>query len=222
MYVAYLFIFLLLLIISAFFSASETAFFSLSSTDLERLRSKTDFQSRHIVQLLTSPKKLLITILIGNTIVNIAAASLATILTLDICRNLNIDLQIGILINVIVVTFVILIFSEIVPKIGAVRNAKHLARRFAFPLTLVYYLFLPVVSIFYTLTQWLTTLFRIHKNKLHLSDQELTFPAGFCRRKRDPAKRREGDDSLHFRIWRNHRTGNYGPTDRYGLCASGY
>jgi putative hemolysin len=173
MYLIYLLIFLLLLIISAFFSASETAFFSLSSTELERLRSRTDFQSRHIVQLMTYPKKLLITIVVGNTVVNIAAASLATLLTLDICQVLNIGLQIGILIDVVVVTFVILIFSEIVPKIGAVKNARHLARRFAFPLTLVYWLFLPMVSIFYTLTQWLTTIFRIHKNKLHLSDQEL-------------------------------------------------
>ncbi len=172
-YIIYLLIFLLLLIISAFFSASETAFFSFSSTELERLRGKTDFQSRLIVQLMTYPKKLLITIVIGNTIVNIGAASLATVLTLDICQTLNIDLQIGILIDVIVVTFVILIFSEIVPKFGAVRNAKYLARRFAFPLTLIYYLFLPMVSIFYTLTQWLTTIFRIHKNKLLLSDQEL-------------------------------------------------
>jgi CBS domain containing-hemolysin-like protein len=122
---------------------------------------------------MTYPKKLLITIVIGNTVVNIGAASLATILTLRICLVLNIDLQIGILINVLVVALVILIFSEIVPKISAVKNARHLARGFAFPLTIVYYLFLPLSSIFYTLTQWLTYIFRIHKNKLLLSDEEL-------------------------------------------------
>jgi putative hemolysin len=195
MYIVYLLTFLLLLIISAFFSASETAFFSLSSTELERLRGKTDFQSRQIVQLMTYPKKLLITIIIGNTVVNITAASLATILTLDICQILNLDLQIGILINVAVVTFVILIFSEIVPKIGAVKNAKQLARRFAFPLTIVYYLFLPMVSIFHTLTQWLTTIFRIHKNKLHLSDQELRSLLDFVEEKGTLQK--EEKDMIH-------------------------
>jgi putative hemolysin len=169
----YLLIFLALVIISAFFSACETAFFSLSSTEIERLRSKNDFPSRQIVQLMTYPKKLLITIVIGNTTVNIGAASLAAILTLDICRAFNIDLKIGILIDVVVVTFVFLIFSEIVPKMGAVKNAKRLARGFVFPLTIIYYLFFPIASIFYTMTQWLTYLFRVDKNKLLMSEEEL-------------------------------------------------
>lgn len=172
-FLIYIVVFLILLILSAFFSASETSFFSLSTAELERLRGKTDFQSRHIVQLMTYPKKLLITIVVGNTIVNIGAASLAALLTLDICSALNMDPHIGILIDVVVVTFVILIFSEIVPKVGAVKNAKRLARSFVFPLTIIYYLFLPIVSIFYTLTQWLTQVFRIHKSKLLLSEEEL-------------------------------------------------
>jgi gliding motility-associated protein GldE len=125
------------------------------------------------VQLLTHPKKLLITIVIGNTIVNIGAASLAAILTLDICRAFNIDETLGILIDVVIVTFVILIFTEIIPKIAAVKNAKKVAINFSFPLTIYYYLFFPIVSIFYTLTEWLSHIFRVHKSKLLLSEEEL-------------------------------------------------
>ena len=169
----YVLVFLILMILSAFFSASETAFFSLSTAELERLRNRNDFQSRQIVQLMTNPRKLLITIVVGNTIVNIGAASLATLLTLDICRAFNLDLDIGILIDVVVVTFVILIFAEIVPKVGAIKIARRLTRDFVFPLAIIYYLFFPIVSIFYTLTQWLTYLFRVDKNKHAMSAQEL-------------------------------------------------
>jgi gliding motility-associated protein GldE len=169
----YVIIFAIFLLLSGFFSASETAYFSLTSSDLDRLRTKKDYPTRQVVQLLAQPKKLLITIVVGNTVVNIAAASLAAILTLDICHTFNIDTQIGILIDVVVVTFVILIFTEIVPKVAAVKNAKKVAINFSFPLTIFYYLFLPIVSIFHSFTQWLTHIFRVHKSKLLLSEEEL-------------------------------------------------
>jgi Mg2+/Co2+ transporter CorB len=66
----YLIFFLILLIFSGFFSASETAYFSISPTDLERMRNKDDYGSKQVVQLLAHPKRLLITIIVGNTIVN--------------------------------------------------------------------------------------------------------------------------------------------------------
>ncbi len=169
----YIAVFAILLSLSAFFSASETAYFSLSAADIERLKNRKDAPTRQVVQLLSQPKKLLISIVIGNTIVNIGAASLAAILTLDFCRAFDLDPEIGILIEVIVVTFVILIFTEIVPKVAAVKNARRVAINFSFPLTIFFYLFSPIVSIFHIFTQWLTHLFRINKNKLLLSEEEL-------------------------------------------------
>lgn len=169
----YLIVFVILLILSGFFSASETAYFSISSTDIERMRNKEDYGSKQVVQLLAQPKKLLITILVGNTIVNIGAASLAAIVTLDICETFGVDIKIGILIDIIVVTFVILICAEIIPKVAAVKNAKKVARNFAFPLTIFYYLFSPIVSIFHALTQWLTSILKVSKNRLLLSEEEL-------------------------------------------------
>ncbi len=169
----YLIVFVILLILSGFFSASETAYFSISSTDIERMRNKEDYGSKQVVQLLTQPKRLLITILVGNTIVNIGAASLAAIVTLDICTTFGVDLKIGVLIDIIVVTFVILICAEIIPKVAAVKNANKVARNFAFPLTIFYYLFSPIVSIFHALTQWLTSILKVSKNRLLLSEEEL-------------------------------------------------
>jgi len=169
----YLIVFVIFLILSGFFSASETAYFSISTSDIERMRHKKDYGSKQVVQLLAQPRKLLITIIIGNTIVNIGAASLAAIVTLDICDTFGIDPKIGILIDVIIVTFVILIVAEIIPKVAAVKNSKKIARIFALPLTIFYYLFSPIVSIFHALTQWLTSIFNVGKDRLLLSEDEL-------------------------------------------------
>ena len=173
LYLTSLITFCILLILSGFFSASETAFFSISSSDIERLRNKRDYGSKQVVYLLEHPKRLLITIIVGNTIVNIGAASLAAIVTLDICAAFGVDQKIGILIDVVIVTFVILIVSEIIPKVAAVKNSIKIARNFAFPLTIFYYLFSPGVSIFHALTQWLTSTFKVGKNRLLLSEEEL-------------------------------------------------
>jgi gliding motility-associated protein GldE len=134
---------------------------------------KKDYGSKQVVQLLTHPRKLLITIIVGNTVVNIGAASLAAIVTLDICGKLGIDPKIGVLIDIIIVTFVILIVAEIIPKVAAIKNYKNIARNFAFPLTLFYYIFSPIVSIIHTLTQWLTSIFNVGKDRLLLSEEEL-------------------------------------------------
>ena len=173
MILIYILVFAVLLLLSAFFSASETAFFSLSHGDIDRLKAKKDAPTRKAVQLLSNPKKLLISIVIGNTIVNISAASLAAILTLDICNAFGFDTKIGVLIDVVIVTLVILIFTEIVPKITAVKNARRIAVNFSFPLTMFFYLFSPVISLFHLFTEWMTHLFKINKSKILLSEEEL-------------------------------------------------
>lgn len=170
---SYIVIFAILLFLSGFFSASETAYFSISTPDIERLRNRDDYGSKQVVQLLAHPKKLLITIIVGNTVVNIGAASLAAILTLDFSTQLGMDPNLAILIDVIVVTFVILICTEIIPKVAAVKNPINVAKKFSFPLTIFFYLFSPVVSIFHAFTLWLTSVFRVKKSELFVSEEEL-------------------------------------------------
>jgi len=173
MIIYYLFVFAVLLILSGFFSASEAAYFSLSPADLERMRPKKDYGSKQVVNLLAHPRRLLITIVVGNTVVNIGAASLAAVLTLDVSNYFGIDPTIGVLIDIVIVTFVILICAEIIPKIAAVKNAKKVARNFAFPMTVFFYLFSPVVSIFYAFTQWLSSILHVGKSRLLVSEEEL-------------------------------------------------
>lgn len=169
----YIFIFIVLFLLSAFFSSSETAFFSHSSNDIERIKKNTESTAKQVVHLLEHPQKLLITIVVGNTIVNITAASLAVLLTIQISQFYNFDERLTIAINVVVVTFIILVFTEIIPKIAAVKNPYKLAEKYAYPLTAFYYALFPITNILDTMTKWLSQSLKLTKKKTLLSEDEL-------------------------------------------------
>ena len=109
------------LILSAFFSGSETAFFSLSKIQLKKLTKQKNKKSKRILKLLAKPKQLLIVILFGNTIVNVAASSIAALIAIDIGKKF---FQSGhgfipVFIEIFVMTLLLLIFGEITPKLLA-------------------------------------------------------------------------------------------------------
>ncbi len=169
----YFFLFLILLILSAFFSGSETAYFSLPKSVVSKLSESKQLQARQAGDLLKEPRKLLIAIIIGNTLVNVAIASIAALLTTQMAMDYGLNKLIVLLLNVLVVTGIILFFSEILPKITAVKNSKKLAIRLSLPLTFFYYLFIPITEVFYLITRIISNMLGIDKNKFDLSDEEL-------------------------------------------------
>ena len=169
----YFFSFIILLSFSAFFSGAETAFFSLTKTKINKLSRSTKLSSRQVAVLLAEPKKLLISIIIGNTISNVAIATLAALLTTKLIRIYAFPEFIMLLINVVVITLVILVFSEIIPKVTAIKQANKLAIRLVFPLTFFYYLFLPLSELLSLVTLGMSSIMGLDKEKLALSDQEL-------------------------------------------------
>ncbi len=140
----YIGLFFFLLILSGFFSGSETAYFSLNSVVLERLAKDKDRRGQRIVALLSTPKRLLITILIGNTLVNVTAAAVATLLTTHWFVSAGFNPSLGIIINIVGVTFLILVISEITPKIYAVKNSEKFAKAVSMPLYFMFRLFYPL------------------------------------------------------------------------------
>lgn len=118
---------------SAFFSAAENAFFSLGPTELAQLENDDSSSSTLITELLDRPKKLLATILIGNNIVNVGIAVLST-------QFINTLLSIppnsvgGFIIQVVGVTFFILLAGEVVPKVYATQNPLIITRFVAYPI----------------------------------------------------------------------------------------
>jgi gliding motility-associated protein GldE len=130
------------LISSALISGTEVAFFSLSKTDLEKLSKSNPRQFDLISGLLEKPKKLLATILIANNFINILIvllfASLGAIFLNDM------EGRIRFLIEVVLITFLILLFGEVLPKVYATRNASQFAAKMCKPIHFLGRLLSPV------------------------------------------------------------------------------
>ena len=135
----YLVIFIVCLLLSAFFSSSETAFTALQRIRVEHLvRTKVPGAAR-IARMMQHPEKLLSAILTGNNLVNTAAAVLATVLAVSVWG------EQGILIATIGVTIILLVFCETTPKIIAAHNAERTAIRLARPVEVAQAVFTPAV-----------------------------------------------------------------------------
>lgn len=131
------------LILSAFFSGSETALFSLNKLQLKKMqKEESGWRVNSIIKLLDDPQKTLITILTGNMFVNIAASSLATYLAIKLFGNVGIGIAGGIMI------FMILVFGEIVPKSLAISNAETIAKKNARPVEIISSFLFPLILFF--------------------------------------------------------------------------
>ncbi len=135
----YLVLFLMCLVLSAFFCSSETAFFSVQRIKLEHLVSTRANGARHVASMLERPEKFLSTVLLGTNLANTAAAVLATTLAISIWQ------EQGVLISTVGVTVILLIFAETTPKTLATQHAEKLSMIFVRPLTFFSWLFLPFV-----------------------------------------------------------------------------
>jgi putative hemolysin len=141
---------LILLLFSALISGAEVAFFSLTPTDLEiQSTSKASRKIKTVSLLLEKPKKLLATILVANNFLNIAIVLLFDSLGQVWFAGLNqvyFGVNIRFVVEVGVVTFLILLFGEILPKIYASRNSLSFATFMALPLKVLDVLFTPLSS----------------------------------------------------------------------------
>lgn len=138
--IIFIVILLFLLLCSALVSGSEVAYFSLTPGDLDKLKAK---GYDKVANLHKKPNLLLSTILITNNFVNVGIVILSTYLVnslLDFSGNP----LLGFIIQVILVTFVILLFGEIIPKLYANRSQVRMAILMAGPLTFLTYVFRPL------------------------------------------------------------------------------
>ncbi|MBU5593375.1 hemolysin family protein [Clostridium sp. MSJ-4] len=131
-----------LLLMSAFFSASETALMSFSKIRIKHLVEEGVKGADKIEKLIGSPNKLLGSILVGNNIANIAASALATSIALDVFGAR------GVGIATIIMTVLVLIFGEITPKSLAAQNSEKVSFKVYKPIGMVVTIFKPVVAVF--------------------------------------------------------------------------
>ncbi|MBQ7986639.1 MAG: HlyC/CorC family transporter [Clostridia bacterium] len=136
----------ILVTMSAYFSATETAFSSLNKTRLKTMAEKGNKRAQKTLSLAENYDKLISTILIGNNIVNIACASISTLLFIDLINE-----QSGPAISTLVTTVIVLIFGEITPK----SIAKDIPERFAmFSTPMISVLIFVLTPVNYLFSQW--------------------------------------------------------------------
>ena len=139
---------LIFVLLSAFFNSSETAFIASNRTTLESLEAKGSKAAGRVRRILARVNDFLTTILVGNTLVNAAAASLATY----IAGTLVADREQAVLAATIATTLIILVFSELNPKIYATRHPVKTAMLLSRPIRWLMAALFPVVKAFTLLT----------------------------------------------------------------------
>lgn len=161
-------IFVLLLAFSAFFSGAEAAFFSLAKSSRNRIK-----ESEQVMEILSRPRRLLITLLTGNTVVNTVMAFLAALITADIAVKAGANVAVLVAVETVVLTVVILLVSEITPKILALKNSEKYAKRISLPVRVASLVLYPVAALLYNFTHFVTSWLPFRKEELFESRAEL-------------------------------------------------
>ena len=131
---------IVLLIISFFIAGAEVAFFSLTYKDINMLKTKQDTGWKRIANLLENPQILLASLIISNALVNIAVIILSNVL-IDQVVILKDRLWAELLIKIIVITLVLVLFGEVLPKVRATQNNLRFAYEASYLVEILYYLF---------------------------------------------------------------------------------
>lgn len=158
---------IVLLLLSGFFSASETAIISVSKAKIRNLVHKGNRRARTLQKLKNNPHRLLITILIGNNLVNIGASVLAAVLFTDLFGSAGLGIATG------VMTLFILIFGEITPKSFATKYSLKLSLFFAQPLYILQKILLPILWIFEGFIKFLMKYLGGNATSENLTEEEI-------------------------------------------------
>lgn len=150
----YILLLLLCLLLSAFFSSAEIAFISLPRYRIEHMVQTRIKGARRIAKLVERPEKLLSTILLGNNLVQTAAAALATALA-----SIYLPQGQAIIVTTVAVTIILLIFAEATPKTLATHHAERFALAFAGPVKFLSFLFTPFVFVLSLIASGFTKMF---------------------------------------------------------------
>lgn len=156
-----------LLLMSAFFSASETAFTSMSRIRMKSMESGGDKRAARALQLSENFDRLLSTILVGNNIVNILSTSLATVLFVNWFGNL------GVTLSTVVMTVTVIIFGEVSPKSIAKQSPEKFAMFSAPVLRVIMWVLTPIVFLLVKITELVSRIFSSNGAKAAISEDEI-------------------------------------------------
>ena len=157
------------LVLSALFSASETAFIALSRARVMHLVNTDKPGAQRVSQLRERPEKLLATVLLGNNLVNTAAATLATAVAISLIDSTNL----AILIATVTITLLLLVFGEILPKTVAWRRAEVVAFALSRPLTVVGWVLSPAIRLLQGISYLVSRLLGITARRFPVTEEDI-------------------------------------------------
>lgn len=160
---------LLLLLIVAIVSAAESAFFSLTPTDMEELRTSGEKTDDKILVITEAPKRLLATLLISVNFINIAIVILSNFVIEELF-DFSSNPLIGFIIQVVAITFLILLIGEVTPKIYATQNPLRTSRLLIFFVQLLQRIFYPVSSFLIFVTSLLDKIIKPRAHNISVDE----------------------------------------------------
>ena len=166
-----IFIVLILLVGSALISGSEVAYFSLSPTDKQNLEDRDTRNSRAVLELIRKPVRLLGTILITNNFINVGIVIISSFV-MNRLINFGTSKTLQFMTQVVIVTFILLLFGEILPKLYANLYASRFAQFMAYPLKFLEKLFYPISSMLIYSTSMVNR--RLARKKQNISMDDLS------------------------------------------------
>jgi len=160
---------LVFLIVSALIAAAEVAFFSLEPSDLEVLRNSNSTAEKKIVELLSKQKKLIATIVIAHNLVNIGVVVLSETIFDSLLHN-RVSPTLEFAIRVVIVTFLIVLVGEVIPKIYTKQNALKIAKRLVLGVSITEKILQPISFLLIKSTSLLDVLMKNRKHDLTVDD----------------------------------------------------
>jgi len=148
----------ILFVLSAFFSGSETALFSIPQYRIRKLREHRDHASHRIAVLLDNPNRLLVTLLTGNMIVNVLASATLGVMIERALHSAGLSEFAAFAIAAIGMTTVLLLFGEITPKVFALRDPERIAAMISVPVEFFIFLLSPVGRVLLSVSEFILTL----------------------------------------------------------------
>lgn len=161
----------ILLFFSAMISASEVAYFSLSPSEKQKISGRSTKKNKYTFKNLESPEQLLATVLVANNFVNVGIVILSSF-TIDSLIDFSNEPILGFVIQVIIISFFILLIGEIIPKVYATKHALRFARFISIPLYFLIKILRPFNSLLIQSTSFVNK--RMHSNNQHISVDQLS------------------------------------------------
>ena len=165
---------IVLLLLSAFFSGSEVAFFSIKKKNLEDEFKSSKLIYRYASNLIAFPRRLLISILVGNTVVNVAASIISVSIALEIAHIYRVKVNVILTVQIILITFIIILFGELLPKVFASKHPHLTIRLIAIPLYLFSLVIYPVSESITELIRLTFSKFKFDKTKTAITEKEIS------------------------------------------------